>query len=176
MRKIADHGQQATDYGSRAPHFTLIELLVVIAIISILAAMLLPALKKARDMAKGTVCTGNLKQLGLVMNNYASDYNGYVPRFWLDPPLSRTWMCSLGWNGYLTTDPAKPPAIHGYKYAPLVRCPLNDFDPATSWLYPASFMINQLWWCNDRLHSIPNPSKTFLFTENGANWETYQQC
>ena len=82
--------------------FTLIELLVVIAIIGILAAMLLPALKSARDTAKGIICASNLKQVGLSFPMYANDYDTYMPpmygnfhpesngniRYWAD------WLCA----------------------------------------------------------------------------------
>jgi len=59
--------------------FTMIELMVVISIIMILASMLLPALKNARDSAKRIACLGNIRQLGVATIAYATDYNGYYP-------------------------------------------------------------------------------------------------
>lgn len=100
--------------------FTLIELLVVISIIAILAAMLLPALKNARDMAKKAKCIHNLKQCYIAIMMYVNDYDGYLPANanpgWDDLPDRASLPGAGFWGSFI--EPVYIPALSRMPYCP----------------------------------------------------------
>ena len=155
-------------------NFTLIELLVVISIIAILASLLLPALKNARNKGKTMVCVNNQKQLGLITQMYANDFTGWFLKCF-NYDTSTPWMLGLEDNGYL-------------KKREMITCPMAKHNPSIKlrWDWDiyyfcyglrvggsadAPFMGGQKIYdkTNRNLFKIPKPSDEWMFTDSFYN-------
>ncbi|MBI4028721.1 MAG: type II secretion system protein [Verrucomicrobia bacterium] len=124
--------------------FTLIELLVVVAIISILAALLMPALKNARESGRRVACLNNMKQLITAVHIYAGDYNGYLPDGGVGTGTSHwSWMNALGGIGGCTKPHAFGLLVY-YGYIPSAG-PLFCLTELTGINYGMKYSRYQEW-------------------------------
>ncbi len=123
MSSNYSHGRRSRTINNSmsAKAFTLIELLVVIAIIAILAALLLPALRNAKNMAKSIACGSNLKQLGVAYESYCVDWSGYCPP-------AATGMGTDPENGKWTVFNWQR-SLWSYVVGDLASHPYNPYDP-----------------------------------------------
>jgi prepilin-type N-terminal cleavage/methylation domain-containing protein len=145
--------------------FTLIELLITIAIISILASLLLPALRKAKQNAQGVLCSKTLSQLSIAGLSYESDYNGFIV-----PNGS----CSGSWDNW-NWDLASMKNLLGYNDFSFLQCPVAISQYATPFAingvrstYSQNKYLGDYTNCNSHIenlaHKIKSPSKmAFVF-------------
>jgi prepilin-type N-terminal cleavage/methylation domain-containing protein/prepilin-type processing-associated H-X9-DG protein len=153
----------------RSAGFTLVELLVVIAIIGILVALLLPAIQAAREAARRSQCTNNLKQLGIGFHNYESSYKGFPPRRWSASDQGYT-----GWGTFILPFVEEQSIYDRYNFKYDFYDPVNKDVVETKlavFLCPTVSHENPIVITQPVTAGSANPSKGTMFSING--WIDY---
>ena len=151
----------------------MIELLVVIAIIAILAAMLLPALSRAKESARAINCYNNMHQLGVAVVLYAQDHHDEFPRSQHSAFAHR----ELPWERSLASELGSSATAWTNLLAGVYHCPSDKRTPSVTALSYALNVYYELGPDDDyvgkpktwrRMAQVPHPSATILFAENAG--------
>ena len=177
-------GRMWKNSGKSGNVFTLIELLVVIAIIAILAAMLLPALNKARERGTTVRCLSNLKQLGQYCGMYSMEYEDYIPLASNNPGELYNWGASwipllwrTGHPGDKTNSSDIVTRLHSGGASSFV-CPSFKVEPNRYCGYSMNWSVNM----KKNIQTMPSaanqerrktsftkyPSRTFLMIDDSG--------
>jgi prepilin-type processing-associated H-X9-DG protein/prepilin-type N-terminal cleavage/methylation domain-containing protein len=157
---------------SKAPgSFTLLELLVVIAIVSLLAAMVVPALGRAKEVARGFQCLNQMRQIGIAVRLYADGRNDELPR----SQHSAFAHGQLPWGRAIASELGRDSVTWTNLMSGLYHCPSDPRKYAWSYGQNVFFELNpeeddyigspETW---RRTSQVPRPSATILHGENSS--------